>query len=72
MDEAAVPTGPTGRNILVQGLESAKIGDREFQRCAPGGAALRAAPPARRAATEEVPVFRRFQSLDKDVSPCGA
>eukprot|EP00969_Alexandrium_andersonii_P069724 3077213-Alexandrium_andersonii.AAC.1 len=27
MDEAAVPAGPTGRNVLVQGLESTENGD---------------------------------------------
>eukprot|EP00969_Alexandrium_andersonii_P260866 11533241-Alexandrium_andersonii.AAC.1 len=27
MDEAAVPAGPAGRNVLVHGLESAENGD---------------------------------------------
>eukprot|EP00969_Alexandrium_andersonii_P231662 10230778-Alexandrium_andersonii.AAC.1 len=31
-----------------------------------GGTALRAAPPAPRASTEGVPVFCRFQALNKD------
>eukprot|EP00969_Alexandrium_andersonii_P161142 7121324-Alexandrium_andersonii.AAC.1 len=29
MDEAAVPAGPIGRNVRVQGLESAENGDPE-------------------------------------------
>eukprot|EP00969_Alexandrium_andersonii_P196652 8688475-Alexandrium_andersonii.AAC.1 len=57
MDEAAVPEGPTGRNVLVQGLETAENGDPSS--CSSGRRNVK------------VPVFRRFQALDKDVSPWG-
>eukprot|EP00969_Alexandrium_andersonii_P353483 15440027-Alexandrium_andersonii.AAC.1 len=69
MDEAAAPAGPTGRNVLVQGSQAAENGDPEVSALRAGGAALRAAPPAPRTATEGVPVFRRFRVLDRDVSP---
>eukprot|EP00969_Alexandrium_andersonii_P317389 14022225-Alexandrium_andersonii.AAC.1 len=77
MDEAAVPAGLSGRNVIVQDLElgvGGKRGPLQLQLSAPG------APPEarrpRRAAPKpqgfRVPVFRRFQALCKDVSPCGA
>eukprot|EP00969_Alexandrium_andersonii_P106783 4710589-Alexandrium_andersonii.AAC.1 len=72
MDEAVVPAGPTGRNVPVQGFESAESRGPEVSALRAEGSALRAAPPAQRAATAGVPMFRRFQALDKEVSPCGA
>eukprot|EP00969_Alexandrium_andersonii_P350963 15434386-Alexandrium_andersonii.AAC.1 len=66
MDKAVVPTGPTGRNVLFQGLGSAENGDPEVSALRAGGAALRAAPPAPRAATEVVADFCRSQAPDKD------
>eukprot|EP00969_Alexandrium_andersonii_P192284 8493146-Alexandrium_andersonii.AAC.1 len=72
MNEAAVPDGPVGRKVLVPGLDSADNGDPEVSVLRAGGAALRAAPPAPRAATKGVPVDRRLQAVDTDASPCGA
>eukprot|EP00969_Alexandrium_andersonii_P344023 15205576-Alexandrium_andersonii.AAC.1 len=72
MDEAAVPTGPTRRNVLVKGLASA---ENRYPSVAALGAAerraKRGAPGAQRR-NFRVPVFCRFQAMDKDVSPCRA
>eukprot|EP00969_Alexandrium_andersonii_P139855 6187066-Alexandrium_andersonii.AAC.1 len=54
LDEAAVPAGPTERNVLVQGLQSVENRHPEVPALHAEGAALCAAPVAPRAATEEV------------------
>eukprot|EP00969_Alexandrium_andersonii_P262929 11622881-Alexandrium_andersonii.AAC.1 len=59
-------TAPHGETVLVQRLGSTENGDPEVSALGAWGVALRAAPPVPRAATEGVPVFRRFQALDKD------
>eukprot|EP00969_Alexandrium_andersonii_P343225 15171008-Alexandrium_andersonii.AAC.1 len=48
-----------------------EVGDPEVSALHAGGAALRAAPPAPRAATEGVADFCGFRARDKDGSPCG-
>eukprot|EP00969_Alexandrium_andersonii_P143376 6338311-Alexandrium_andersonii.AAC.1 len=71
MHEAAVPAGPTGRNMLVEGLESTDNGD-SFSCCSRhrGRRAKRGAPGAQRRNLRLV--VCQYQALDKGVSPCGA
>ena len=71
MDEAAVPAGPTGRNVLAQGSESAENGDPEVSALRAGGAALRAAPPAPRAATEGSPFSAVSKPWTRTIRPVG-
>eukprot|EP00969_Alexandrium_andersonii_P137294 6072509-Alexandrium_andersonii.AAC.1 len=63
------PAGPTGIKVLVPRSESADNADPEVSAPRAEGTALRAAPPAHGATTEQVPVFRGFQALGRDVTP---
>eukprot|EP00969_Alexandrium_andersonii_P219380 9689112-Alexandrium_andersonii.AAC.1 len=61
-----------GRSVLVQGLESAE--NRDPFSCSSGRRGRRAKRSALGAQRRNLkaPGFRRFQAMDKDVSPCGA
>eukprot|EP00969_Alexandrium_andersonii_P102907 4541009-Alexandrium_andersonii.AAC.1 len=66
MDDAAAPEGPTWRKVPAQRSVTTESADPEVSALRAGGAALRAAPLAPRAATEGAPTFRRYLALDKD------
>eukprot|EP00969_Alexandrium_andersonii_P346071 15298030-Alexandrium_andersonii.AAC.1 len=51
------PARPRGRNVLVPCSKSAEVGDPAVPAPRAGGAALRAAPPATRDATEGIADF---------------
>eukprot|EP00969_Alexandrium_andersonii_P141560 6259660-Alexandrium_andersonii.AAC.1 len=57
MDEATVPAGPTGRNILIQCSNSAESRSPDVSALRTEVAALRAASPAPGAAFERGPRF---------------
>eukprot|EP00969_Alexandrium_andersonii_P373756 15484743-Alexandrium_andersonii.AAC.1 len=61
MEEAATPGKPAGRTVLVPRSESENAGDLEVSALRAGGAALRAAPPAPRAATDGVAGVWQFR-----------
>eukprot|EP00969_Alexandrium_andersonii_P266379 11773739-Alexandrium_andersonii.AAC.1 len=62
MDEAAVPTGPAGRKVLVQGLKSARNEDPSVAALGAGVAARCDARGTQRR-NIRVPAVRRCQAM---------